>query len=696
MKRVIINLMLATVILVIGIFMVLESPRFSGITGLFGTGGGAKRSNQASSTLHPRLEAHQLPDLKAPGAIAFEWIPYYYRHPRPEETTRVIALLLSQENAGQILTDSLNHFFAAVLHGHGEELEKLKAATQSYSGKQLETVTAVIREAEDYKAVGKVSPSTLELMWAEYMATGQKEIIAGMIQALEPSNNDQQVVKAIQESFYRHIPLHLEAHKALEEALENAPGALRARLQEMQKVIEKNFAEPANMHLYRADNHIKQREYDSASNEFEKSLEYYPDYQNVFISLANMYEAQGKLQEAFVAMKKAAQIDPTDPTVCYGMGRHCFMQKRFDEAINWYSEALKYHPGNHLLVHAIARSYQSKGDTANAVKYFRQYLQYAPNGEHADLVKRYLASVNASVAESDSIFDAFKKKDYEALETKLSAILKEKKKDKDGHSLLGDAYSRFYNATDAEHSMETVLAQFEDWLKSKPSSHFANAAIGMFCMDYAYHARGTGWGNTVTEEGRRLYRERLLKARDYLEKAYMTDPTDPLVPSHLIGVATGLGMDSTEVEKQFRRAIEADKSEFAAYDAKLNYLKPKWHGSEKQMFSFARETARNAPSDSLAPLLLAKAHWEMSAITGNKDYFKKPEVWDEVKSVYTTICRRFPESSERHNWFARTAYLAGDFDTARQELAIIKDDWLEGVWPSYVDFTKAKEEVLRR
>jgi tetratricopeptide (TPR) repeat protein len=245
--------------------------------------------------------------------------------------------------------------------------------------------------------------------------------------------------------------------------------------------------------------------------------------------------------------------------------------------------------------------------------------------------------------------------------------------------------------------MEKWLANFEAWLQSKPSSHFANTAIGIFYVNYAWHARGAGYANTITNEGYRLFQERLTKAQDYLEKAYLVDPSDPMAPRWLIKVALGLGSEYAEMEKQFQRALQADRTEFTAYYAKLNYLMPKWHGSEEEMLSFARDTAKNAPADSLAPLVLAQAHWEMYYHSENKKmYFKQPEVWREVKAVYTTVGQRFPKSKERHNWFALTAYLAGDFDTARQEMAKIQNDWSESVWRNHAYFSKVKEDILRR
>ncbi len=665
--------------------------------GLLGCGDAGKTPDVSSS--HPRLEAHRLLDQKTPAAIVYEWIPYYYRHPRPQETVEIIGKVLPQiVDVDPVQMRGLCHFFAAILQGQQAELDKLKAASRQFSRKQAETLGAIIKATEDYRPVKEVSAESLEPLWWEYRATGNKEIIARLIQALAAANSSHDVAleEAVRGSFLRHLPAHLEALRAFDDTLLKAPDDLAALLKEIRMKEHETYSEPAKMHLVRAENHVKQREYSQALDEWEKALTYCPDYQNVFINLANMYEAQGKLKESLAAMEKAAQTDPASASAAYGLGRHYSRQGRNEEAIKWYAKALEHNPRSPLYNHAMARSYQDRGDVPNAVKYFQEYLKYAPNGEYGEVVRRYLASVNNPGAMGDSIFMAFKKKDYESLERQLATLLKEKKKDKDGRSLLANAYGQICDSPDAKYVMETWLREFEEWLHAKPDSHFANTAMGRFCVNYAWHARGSGWANTVTSQGWNLFNERLVKAREYLEKGYQADPSDPMAPSQLIVVAMGLGEGYPEVEKQFQRALKADRSDINAYEAKLKYLMPKWHGSREQMFAFAREAARKGPADSLAPLVLAKAHWEMYARSEDKrSYFRDPEVWQEVKVVYRSLCRRFPESLERHNWFMRTAYLAGDFETARRELAIIKDNWSEQVW-SQAGFLKAREEILRR
>jgi hypothetical protein len=62
--------------------------------------------------------------------------------------------------------------------------------------------------------------------------------------------------------------------------------------------------------------------------------------------------------------------------------------------------------------------------------------------------------------------------------------------------------------------------------------------------------------------------------------------------------------------------------------------------------------------------------------------------------VYLTLSKRFPNSNRIPNWFAKTAYLAGDYDTAREELRMIGNDWLEEAWDNKKSFDEVKKELL--
>jgi tetratricopeptide (TPR) repeat protein len=632
--------------------------------------------------------------------VKHEGITHYYRNPQPD---RLIPLLESVLKQKRLISHPgyfgpFVHFFATVIQGNVSKLEELKSIQNNFSGESREAINKIIIEAENYKPVELGSPEDLEYLWAEFEATGRKDIIERIMKVVDwPGTSGEGRLGGAAASFLaKKAPQHVEVYDLLREKSESLEGNEKRVIDEILNVIKVSAVDSGHKYMRRGLNYANLGKHNKALKEYRRALDYFPDYAAVYVNMANLYEKMGKSHEAFNAMQKAVEIDPNDPMACYGLGRHYAFLGKYDDAIKYTLKALEYLPNKPMYLHALARNYQQKGDKENAIIYFKKYLEYAPNGEHVFLVKQYLASVGKPVEEvTTDVVVMLQNKQYDTLEKHFASLLKEKVRDKEGDSLLVNAYRKLCDHPDAEHRIETWVNYFKDWLKHNESSHFANACIGAFYIRYAWHARGTGWANTVTKEGHRLYRERLLLAKEYLEKAYALDQSDPIVPSELITVARGLGLPREEMEKQFERAIQADRSEYSAYGCKLNYLMPKWYGSKDSMFNFAREAARNAPRGSLIPLVLADAHWEM--FYRSKDqafYFKDPETWREVKNVYTTVSESFPDSKAIHNWFALSAYLAGDNEIAKRELTRVGNDWLEDAWGDKKYFDDVRKKLL--
>ena len=76
----------------------------------------------------------------------------------------------------------------------------------------------------------------------------------------------------------------------------------------------------------RALTHFGNDELDDAVAAFNELVEQYPDYIDGPIGLGHAYERQGKYDEAIQAIKKAIEIDPTDPLV-YTSLSVCYQRK---------------------------------------------------------------------------------------------------------------------------------------------------------------------------------------------------------------------------------------------------------------------------------------------------------------------------------------------------------------------------------
>ena len=62
------------------------------------------------------------------------------------------------------------------------------------------------------------------------------------------------------------------------------------------------------------------------------------------------------------------------------------------------------------------------------------------------------------------------------------------------------------------------IDQLKQWVQTRRDSVTAPIALGNAYLNYAYLARGGGYANTVTDEGWRLFAERVQLARETLER----------------------------------------------------------------------------------------------------------------------------------------------------------------------------------
>jgi hypothetical protein len=177
----------------------------------------------------------------------------------------------------------------------------------------------------------------------------------------------------------------------------------------------------------------------------------------------------------------------------------------------------------------------------------------------------------------------------------------------------------------------------ERWRKADPG-YAGCVARGQRLTDWAWDARGSGWANTVTREGLRLFEQRLQEAQRELEKALQINPSGWTAHARLLIVARGLGLPRAFVEEHFRRAVELRPRYAFAYETKLQYLQPRWHGTPEDLIEFGRQCAATGFWDEGIPRLFPYALNDCS--TNPRDggtiaeVFKVPEVWDAALTYY--------------------------------------------------------------
>lgn len=198
-----------------------------------------------------------------------------------------------------------------------------------------------------------------------------------------------------------------------------------------------------------------------------------------------------------------------------------------------------------------------------------------------------------------------------------------------------------------------------------------------FYLRFAWRARGNGTADQVTDEGWRLFRERLAEAGKALDQAWAQDPYDSQIPTLMISIVTGQEKNRPEMEKWFQRAMKLDPDNYQACHAKLNYLLPQWYGSRDDMLEFGRECVANTNWGGEVPIILVNAHSEFARTLPAEAweaYWKHPDVWPDIKAGYERFAQTEPDATQFRYPYARYAFRCGQLQDFYEQIKMIRQN----------------------
>lgn len=189
----------------------------------------------------------------------------------------------------------------------------------------------------------------------------------------------------------------------------------------------------------------------------------------------------------------------------------------------------------------------------------------------------------------------------------------------------------------------TLRAELDAWIAAKPRSAWALATRGDYRISWAWEARGGGYANTVTEEGWRLFGERLRLAYEDLSAALQRDPAcEPALVSRMI-LARGLSVERPQAEAWFAEACAVQPPLINAWKQYLQYLMPKWHGDDqgRDMWALVARARKEHPDEAALAILACDAHMELDRASGGR--WLKSQAAD-VRASYQKVLEAYPRS----------------------------------------------------
>src|SRR5579883_658361 len=209
---------------------------------------------------------------------------------------------------------------------------------------------------------------------------------------------------------------------------------------------------------------------------------------------------------------------------------------------------------------------------------------------------------------------------------------------------------------------------------------------GHFLVRFAWEARGSGFANSVTEEGARKFQERLTEARKVLNQCWTLKPNDFRTANLMLMIEKGIGDERADMEKWFERAMKAYSLNKLACEQKLDWLDPKWHGSREEMLAFGRACRDSKNWRGGLTLRVADAHLRACLGLSNEEirkYFGSKEVREDIQGVYEEYLKHYPDDVLERTRYAVYCFYCGRYAESDKQFKILGEDVVPTAqWPA--------------
>lgn len=232
--------------------------------------------------------------------------------------------------------------------------------------------------------------------------------------------------------------------------------------------------------------------------------------------------------------------------------------------------------------------------------------------------------------------------------------------------------------------------------RQKAPGWLRDTFAGKVLVQAGWEARGSGPGAAVDGDSFATFRDRLKTAATHLEAAWKAEPSLDTPATTMLYIAKGLGFPRKEMETWFRRALEANPDNFAACEAKKDWLLPHWYGSKDHadVLGFCLQCAKTDNFYGKLPYIgevvilrsmpLGDSK-NMNELTRSDFYFLF------VKMVADRHIARYPEDRWARSRYAYLACLWEKWGIAHEQFEVLGDSPWPGWFPhtGEYDFAKA-------
>jgi hypothetical protein len=299
----------------------------------------------------------------------------------------------------------------------------------------------------------------------------------------------------------------------------------------------------------------------------------------------------------------------------------------------------------------------------------------APPDEGPAAIDR--ASLNAIV-----LFNA---KRYDDLDNLIARYATLQDRVDDGRFKLS-GISKFIRMAFDQRAPGVLLTDVERWRAANPQSPGAALLEADYWVNAAWQARGSGYANSVSPEGWRLFHERLERAQKALSDSEPYASSNPLWYIEGLVVRRGLNASTNEQLAFYERGLKGFPEFFPLHFTLIEALLPKWGGSNEAIRAFIESVVKRSPP-SLKAQMYTRLWWDAdNASPLHVDVFRDMGAsWARMKEGFDSLDESYPNSVWNRGNYASFACRAGDVTTyirLRTELGDKINIYVKKIFPS--------------
>ena len=239
-----------------------------------------------------------------------------------------------------------------------------------------------------------------------------------------------------------------------------------------------------------------------------------------------------------------------------------------------------------------------------------------------------------------------------------------------------------------EEDWKTHMALVQKWVGAKPKSITARVALAESYMDWGYNARGSGYSNTVSESGWRLFEERNRKAKRVLEEASKLPTQCPEQYLAMQNAITLVDDDASEQRAAFDRAIKFEPDYHYYYRIYTQYRQTKWGGEPGEVAKFMQQEADKLGGDAGDMMYFQTA---LNLVCGCQSDKELDLSWPRIKKGFAATENKYGKSLKALNQMASMAGSFNDAIAANDYFSRIGEQWDEEKWVEYKYFDRARQ-----